>query len=339
MTSLNDNAPTTNILITGAAGFVGPLLTSRLLNEPQYRLILTDLAEPIIPAGVKYPHHATPVKGDITSATFISTLLADNPPFDAVFLFHGIMSAGSEADYDLSLCVNVDSVRLLTAALRESPRHRGVRVIYASSQAVYGQPLPDGGKGKVPEGWTPTPQGTYGAHKLMTEVYLNEMHRRGFLDVFIARFPTISVRPGKPTQAASSFLSGIIREPMNGLECVVPIRDREFRSFLTAPSTVAENLMRVLRMESGALPPHVRHVIFPGISVSIQELMDALAKYGGEDKLALVKEVPDEVQERILRSWPQDFELERSLRLGLVVDKGADDLVKEYVESLRKGAI
>ncbi|GAB1312712.1 Nucleoside-diphosphate-sugar epimerase [Madurella fahalii] len=335
----NDTAPTTNILITGAGGLVGPLLASRLLNEPQYRLILTDLADPIIPAGVKYPHHATPVKGDITSPDFISALLTDHPPLHAVFIFHGIMSAGSEANYDLSLRVNVDSVRQLTAALRESPRHRGARVVYASSQAVYGQPLPDGGRGKVPEGWTPTPQGTYGAHKLMTEVYLNEMHRRGFLDVFIVRFPTISVRPGKPTQAASSFLSGIIREPMHGRECVVPIRDRSFRSFLTAPSTVAENLMRVLRMDSSVLPPHVRHVMFPGISVSIQELMDALAKYGGEDKLALVKEVPDDAQERILRSWPQDFELERSLRLGLVVDKGPDDLVREYVESLTKGVV
>lgn len=337
-TSPDDSPPTTNILITGAAGFVGPLLASRLLNEPRYRLILTDLADPIIPAGVKYPHHATPVKGDITSAAFISSLLADSPSFDAVFIFHGIMSAGSEANYDLSLRVNVDSVRLLTGALRGSPRHRGARVVYASSQAVYGQPLPDGGRAKVPEGWAPTPQGTYGAHKLLTEVYLNEMHRRGLLDVVIARFPTISVRPGAPTQAASSFLSGIVREPMRGRECVVPIRDRAFRSFLSAPSTVAENLMRVLSMESGALPAHVRHVMFPGISVSIQELMDALAKYGGEDKLALVREVPDEAQERILRSWPQDFELERSLRLGLAVDKGADDLVKEYVESLRKGA-
>ncbi|KAK4107178.1 NAD(P)-binding protein [Canariomyces notabilis] len=307
------------VLITGAGGLVGSMLASRPLNEPQYRLTLTDIvSEP-----------SSPREGDITSRELIETLFSQPNFYHPVFIFHGIMSAGSEANYPLSLAVNVDSIRLLTTALQET--HPGVRVIYASSQAVYGPPFPSNG-GKVPPTWPATPQRTYGAHKLMTEVYLNEMHRRGLLDLFIARFPTISVRPGKPTQAASSFLSGIIREPMNGLECVVPIRDRGLRSFMTAPSTVAENLVRVLHMESGVLPAHIRHIMFPGISVSIQEMLDALAKYGGQDKLKLVREVPDEAQERILRSWPQDFELETSLRLGLVVDKSADELVREYVE-------
>lgn len=333
-------SPTENILITGAAGFVGSLLASRLLNEPRYRVVLTDLADPAIPAGVKHPDHATAIKGDIASPSFISALLTDRRPLHAVFILHGVMSAAAETDFDLSLRVNVDSVRLLTAALRE--RHPGVRVVYASSLAVYGPPLPcpDGGaKVKVPADWPATPHGTYGAHKLMTEVHLNEMHRRGLLDVVVARLPTVVVRPAtaRPAPAASSFLSAIVREPMRGAECVLPIGDREFRAYVTSPSTVVENLMRALRLESTTLPRHVRHVVFPGVSVSIRELLDALAKYGGEDRLALIKEVPDEGVERIVRSWPQDFELGKSLELGLAVDKGADDLVREYVEGVRKG--
>jgi nucleoside-diphosphate-sugar epimerase len=170
----------------------------------------------------------------------------------------------------------------------------------------------------------------------MTETYLNELHRRGWLDVFTARFPTISVRPGKPTGAASSFLSGIIREPMAGKESVVPLRDRGFRAFLTAPSTVAENLVRVLGLESGVLPPHRRQIVFPGVAVSVQELRDALAKYGGEERLGLIREVEDKGLERILRSWAEDFEVEEAVRLGLVVDRSGDELVREYVESLGK---
>lgn len=190
-----------------------------------------------------------------------------------------------------------------------------------------------------PSAWPPTPQSTYGAHKLMSEVYLNEAHRRGWLDVVIARLPTVSVRPGRPTAAASSFLSGMIREPLAGHECVVPIRDRGFRAFLASPAAVVENFVRVLAWGDGRerplLPSHVRQVLFPGISVTIQELRDALARYGGEDKLRLVREVEDERLERILRSWPEDFDIEESLRLGLVVDKSADALVRQYVESLR----
>ncbi|KAK3386652.1 hypothetical protein B0H63DRAFT_139397 [Podospora didyma] len=319
-----------NIIITGAGGLVGPLLASRLLHEPQYHLVLTDLADPIVPKGVKYPENATCMKGDITDPAFVQSLIDAARPVGAVFIFHGIMSSGSEANFELSLRVNLDSVRLLLDSLRRDTP--GVRVVYASSQAVYGQPLPT----RVTDDVATTPEGTYGAHKLMTEIYLNDLHRKGYLNAFIVRFPTISVRPGKPTAAASSFLSGIIREPMNGQECVIPIQDRAFRSFLSSPSTVAENLMRVLKLDPAALPAHRRHINFPGISLSVQDLMDSLAKHGGEDKLKLLREETDPVQERILRSWPQDFDISTPLRLGLVVDKSGDDLVKEYIDSLKQ---
>ncbi|KAI6085339.1 NAD(P)-binding protein [Hypoxylon rubiginosum] len=319
-----------NIIVTGAGGFIGPLLAARLFNDPGYRLILTDLVEPVVPAGVKYPQNATTLKGDICDPAFVSSLLAAAGPLSAIFIFHGIMSAGSEADWDLSLRVNVNSVRELLLALRNT--YPGVRVIYSSSQAVYGQPLPPG---MVTDSVTPTPEGTYGAHKLLTETFINDMHRRGFIDAFSLRFPTVSVRPGRPTSAASSFLSGMIREPMKGEECVVPLRDRTFKSFLCSPDTLQENLIRVLNMDSAKLPKHIRHINVPGISVSVQELMDALAKYGGEDKLKYLKEETNPDLERILRSWATEIDTTTPLKLGLVKDESADALVKQYIDSLK----
>lgn len=319
-----------NIIITGAGGFVGSLLAGRLLSEPQYHLTLTDIVEPIVPKDAKHPDHARCLKGDISDPAFIQTLVSAAQPLHATFIFHGIMSAGSEADYDLSLKVNVESVRSVCEHLRRS--NPGVRVIYSSSQAVYGQPLPE----TVTDAVKPTPESTYGAHKLMTEVYLNEMSRRGFLDPFILRFPSVVVRPGKPTKAASSFLSGMIREPMNGQECVIPLKDRSFKSFMCSPSSLTENLMRVLHMDSDRLPRHIRQINVPGVSVSTQELMDGLAKYGGEDKLKLLREETDPVQERILRSWAPEIDLAAALKLGLVVDQKGEDLVREYVESLKE---
>ncbi|KAK6957657.1 hypothetical protein Daesc_000444 [Daldinia eschscholtzii] len=319
-----------NIIITGAGGFIGPLLAARLLNDPGYRLFLTDLADPVVPSGVKYPQNATVLKGDICDPTFVASLLDAAAPLSAIFIFHGIMSAGSEADWDLSVRVNLNSVRDLLLALRaKSP---GVRVIYSSSQAVYGQPLPDG---PISDDVTPTPEGTYGAHKLMTEVFINDMHRRGFIDAFSLRFPTVSVRPGRPTNAASSFLSGMIREPMKGEESVIPLKDRSFKSFLISPGVLQENLIRVLNMDSSKLPKHIRHINVPGISVSIQELMDALAKYGGEDKLKYLKEESNPDLERILRSWAPELDTTTPLKLGLVKDESADTLVKQYIDSLK----
>ncbi|KAI1633403.1 hypothetical protein F4809DRAFT_28434 [Biscogniauxia mediterranea] len=319
-----------NIIITGAGGLVGPLLATRLLNDPAYRVILTDIVDPVVPKGVKYPENATCLKGDICDPSFVKTLLAAAQPLSAIFIFHGIMSAGSEANFDLSLKVNVNSVRDLLLALRET--NPGVRVIYSSSQAVYGQPMPP----KVTDDVTPTPEGTYGAHKLLTEIFVNDMHRKGFIDAFILRFPTVVVRPGLPSNAASSFLSGMIREPMKGEECVIPLKDRSFRSFLCSPSSLQENLIRVLNMESTKLPKHIRHINIPGVSATVQELMDGLAKYGGEDKLKFIKEETVPELERILRSWAQDFDTTTPLRLGLIKDERVEDLVKEYVDSLKQ---
>ncbi|KAI1470609.1 NAD(P)-binding protein [Daldinia caldariorum] len=323
-----------NIIITGAGGFIGPLLAARLLDDPAYRVILTDLVEPAVPPGVKYPQHATSLRGDIGDRSFVASLLDAAAPLSAVFVFHGIMSAGAEADWDLSLRVNVDSVRDLLLALKARFPGVIVRVVYSSSQAVYGRPLPDG---PVPNGVAPTPESTYGAHKLMTEVLINDMHRRGFIDAFSLRFPTVAVRPGAPTNAASSFLSGMIREPMKGAESVIPLEDRSFRSFITSPAVLQENLIRVLNMDSysGSLRRHIRHINVPGISVSIQELMDALAKYGGEDKLKYLREETDPRLERILRSWVPEMDTTTSLELGLIKDESADSIVKQYIDSLK----
>lgn len=319
------------ILITGAAGFVGQRLAAALLEKhPEYRLVLTDIVTPPLPAGVGNADSATPIQADLGDAASLASLLAASQPLAAVFVFHGIMSSGSEADPELSLRVNLDATRALLLALAGS--NRGVRVIYASSQAVYGTPLPD----VITDATTPTPAGVYGTHKLMTEVFLNDLHRRGLLDAFSLRFPTVSVRAGKPTQAASSFLSGIIREPMNGQECVVPIQDRAYRAVLSGPGTLVENLLRVLALPGDALPPHIRWMNFPGISLTVQELLDALVKVGGEDRLQYIKEETDPTMERILRTWARRVDDSTAIKLGLKRDESAESLVREYADSMGK---
>ncbi|KAH8650121.1 hypothetical protein BX600DRAFT_483995 [Xylariales sp. PMI_506] len=317
-----------NIIVTGAGGLIGPMLSKRLLDEG-YRVVMTDIAEVKVPAGTKHPENAVCLQGDICDPAFVKTVIDAAQPLHAIFVFHGIMSAGSEANYDLSMKVNINSVRELLLTLRQT--NPGVRVVYSSSQAVFGQPLPP----VVTDSVTPTPEGTYGAHKYATEIIINDMHRKGFIDAFIVRFPTLVVRPGKPSPAASAFLSGMIREPMNGEVCVLPLKNRAFESYICSPSGTIENLVRVLNMDTAALPKHQRHINFPGIKASVQQLMDALALYGGEDKLQYLKEETHPEIERILLSWPQDFDPSTPDRLGLFRDQAVGDLVKEYIDTLK----
>ncbi|KAJ9202424.1 hypothetical protein DTO164E3_1013 [Paecilomyces variotii] len=315
-----------HILITGAAGFIGQLLARELLNEESYKVTLTDINEPPIPTGVKYPQNARIIKADLLSGA--DTVV--DKSLDAVYAFHGIMSSGSEANFDLGLRVNIDATRSLLDELRKTAP--GVRVIYSSSQAVYGQPLPE----VVDDSVTPTPQSSYGAEKLICEALINEYTRRGFITGFTLRFPTISVRPGAPTAAASSFLSGMIREPLNGQESVIPLKDRSFKSWLCSPKTLVHNLLFALTLPADSLPPHIRQINVPGICVTIQEMMDALEKVGGKDKLALLKEEEDASLKAILHSWPTKFDNSQAIKLGFKRDSSFEQAVIDYKDSLEE---
>ncbi|KAL4878686.1 hypothetical protein BJY04DRAFT_195411 [Aspergillus karnatakaensis] len=238
------------------------------------------------------------------------------------------MSSGSEANFDLGMTVNVDATRKLLEALRATCP--GVRVIYSSSQAVYGLPLPE----VVNDSVIPTPQSSYGAEKIICETLVNEYTRRGFITGFTLRFPTISVRPGRPTAAASSFLSGMIREPLDGEECVIPVEDRSFRSWLCSPKILVHNLILTLSLPADSLPSHIRQINVPGISVTVQEMMDALVKVGGQEKLALLKEKEDPTLRPILDSWPTRFDNAQAIALGMKRDSSFEEAVRDYHISL-----
>jgi nucleoside-diphosphate-sugar epimerase len=313
------------ILITGAAGFIGGLVARALLDDSSYTVLLTDIVEPPIPQGAKYPQNAKTFKADLQ----VDASKVIDKSMDAAFLFHGIMSAGSEKNFDLGISVNVDATRSLLEAMRKI--RPGMRVIYSSSVAVYGQPLPE----VVTEKVFPTPQCSYGAEKMICETLINEYNRRGFIDGFSLRLPTVAVRPGKPTSAASSFISSIIREPMNGREALVPIKDVHFSSWVSSPRTVCTNLLHVLKWPSDVLPPHMRTVNAPGILVTIQDMLDALEKVGGKDKLKYVKEENNPALERILRSWAWNFDTSLAYSLGCQADTSFEDAVRDYQNTLR----
>ncbi|CRG92588.1 hypothetical protein PISL3812_09650 [Talaromyces islandicus] len=316
-----------HVLITGAAGFIGQLLAKELLNDSTYKLILTDIVNPPIPAGVKYPENAKAITADLVQggceAVVESTL-------DAVYAFHGIMSSGSEANFELGMTVNVDATHALLETLRK--KCPGVRVIYSSSQAVYGQPLPK----VVTDDVIPTPESSYGAEKIICETLVNDYTRRGFITGFTLRFPTIAVRPGKPSAAASSFLSSMIREPLNGELAIIPLEDRSFESWICSPRILVQNLILTLSLPADAVPPHIRQINVPGICVTIQEMMDALGKVGGKEKLAFLKEQEDPVIKKILHSWPTRFDNSQALRLGFVRDDSFEQAVQDFKDSLQQ---
>ena len=224
--------------------------------------------------------------------------------------------------------VNFDATRALLDTMRKTKP--GLRIVFTSSQAVYGGKLVE----PIDESMRPTPEGSYGAEKIMCEYLINEYTRLGFIDGVVLRLPTISVRPGKPTAAASSFLSGMIREPMQGQRCVIPLRDRAFKHWLCSPRTLVGNLLHALALPRDALPIYDRVVNAPGMGVTVQDMMDSLARVGGQDKLALLDEEDDETLKKLLYSWATTFDNTKGLALGFKRDSSFDDIVRDFKATL-----
>jgi nucleoside-diphosphate-sugar epimerase len=227
------------------------------------------------------------------------------------------------------MSANFDSTRALLEAFRKTCP--GIRVLYTSSQAVYGGNFPS----VVTENVRPTPEGSYGCEKMMCELLINEYTRRGFIgNAFILRLPTISVRPGKPTAAASSFLSGMIREPLQGLPCEIPLTDKQFAHWLCSPRVLVSNLLHALTLPRDAMPLYDRVMNLPGIGVTVQDMMDSLARVGGEDKLKLLSFKDDDLMKPILYSWPANFDNAKPLALGFKRDESFDQIVKDFKAGL-----
>jgi len=308
-----------HVLITGGAGFLGRKLAHALLARRDVtRLTLVDIARGADLGDARVHSLA----GDLGDAALLDR--AFDGGVDGVFHLAAVVSGEAEANFDLGWRVNVDATR----ALLERCRALGTapRVVFASSVAVFGGALPD----KVPDDQVLTPQSSYGAQKAIGELLVNDMSRKGFIDGRALRLPTIVVRPGKPNRAASSFASGIIREPLSGVEAVCPVAPAT-RLWLQSPRAVVANFIVGHEAPAEKLPAF-RAINVPGIDVTVAEMVAALRSVAGDAVADRVQWQYDPVIDRIVATWPARFEARIGRALGMRADAGFQDVVRAYIE-------
>lgn len=311
-----------NILITGAGGFIGQELIASLItnSSPSDRFTLTDIAPPAIPSKIAQDaQRITSLAADLTDPSAVSRLLSQS--YTHVYLLHGLMSGGAEANLDLGMKVNFDSIRNILDELRR--RHPGTVVVFASSCAIYG-------KAEIVREFEtlPQPKSSYGMEKIMIELLVNDFSRRGLLDGRIVRLPTVVVRPGAPSAAASSFASGIIRESLKGIRNTLPV-SRDLELWVCSPTTVVKNLVKVKDIPAEKFGDS-RVVNLPGITVSVQEMLDALKAVGGDEAISQIEEQRDPAIEAIVGSWPARFDVSRAYGLGLAEPEGILETVQAF---------
>jgi nucleoside-diphosphate-sugar epimerase len=321
------------VLITGGAGFLGQRLARELLargelagsNGERRRLSGLVLLDVVPGADLGDPRVTSRV-GDIGERA----VLEDAIDADTAAIFHlaAIVSGQAEADFDLGMRINLDASRLLLDVCRA--RGHCPRVVFTSSVAVYGGDLP----AVVQDDTALNPQSSYGTQKAIAELLLSDYSRRGFVDGRVLRLPTISVRPGKPNGAASSFASGIVREPLNGVEAVCPVRGAT-RLWLLSPRRAIDALIAGCELDGAALGNR-RVVNLPGISVSVNEMIDALREVAGDEAVARIRWEADPRVEKIVGSWPGSWDTARAEALGLTGERSFVDVIRSYLDDEKR---
>jgi len=314
------------VVITGGNGFLGSQLTDRILDrglvgpdgsrQAVERVDILDLAA--------RPHDDKRVHSivcDLSDPEPLTRLLCED-----VSIFHlaSMVSAESELDWSRAVATNVSGlINVIEAAARCD---RAPRFVFASSLAVFGAG-PAGSA--VGDQTKQMPQSTYGMTKAIGELLVNDVTRKGVVDGRSARLPTVIVRPGSPNKAASSFFSGMFREPLNGDVCSIPV-EIETRAVVIGASTAVRALVDLHDLEGSRLGAD-RAIGLPGLEVSVSEMIEVLREVGGEAAVKKLVLAPDPDIESVVRTWPVRWLDERGKALGLIGDNSLRGIVEEHL--------
>jgi nucleoside-diphosphate-sugar epimerase len=306
-------------LITGGGGFLGSRLARALkARDAKAQITLLDMA---FPPGLEQDFRC--IAGDVSSSAVIGKALDSDT--NGIFHLASVVSGGAEADFDLGYRVNLDGMRALLEACRRLSKPP--KLVFTSSVAAFGGTLPD----VLDDSTTPAPQTSYGTQKVIGEYLVADWTRKGMIDGRSLRLPTIVVRPGKPNLAASSFASGIIREPLNGVVAECPVPDTT-GVWILSPKRVVEAFMHAHDLPWDAWPSN-RVVNLPGITLTVREMLDAMGRVAGKEAVARVKFVPDARIQGIVKTWPVRFRTERALAMGFKADSDFESVVRDYLQS------
>jgi D-erythronate 2-dehydrogenase len=325
------------VVITGGGGFLGLRLARALLARGKLTspdgsegtlsgVVLLDAA---FPPQLPKDSRLQAILGDISDRATIERVVT--PDTAAVFHLAAVVSGAAEADFDLGMRVNLEGTRLLLERLRRCAKPP--RVVFTSSVAAFGGELPE----ILDDSTTPFPQTSYGTQKVVGEYLIADYSRKGFIDGRSLRLPTIVVRPGKPNAAASSFASGILREPLNGVTSECPV-EAGTGVWLLSPKRVVEAFVHAHELPAAAWGAR-RVVNLPGITASVAQMLEALERVTGKAVAGRVVFRPDARVQAIVRTWPARFETPRALSMGFRADAEMETVIRDYIadEGIRIG--
>ena len=261
--------------------------------------------------------------GEITDRAAVFDLLDTSDI--SVFHLASVVSAGAEQDFELALKVNLDGHLNVLEALRQLDSRP--RYVFSSSLAAYGGT-------QTPEQVTDTtrqiPQTTYGMTKSVGELLVNDYTRKGFIDGRCGRLSAVIVRPGKPNKAASGFVSGVLREPLSGIDYTLPV-DLDTRIPVVGYPSVVESMLALHELDGNRLGDD-RALNLPNVSVTIGEMVESMKRVAAGRKLGEISVEVDPFVDAMVKGWPTHVGAQRARQLGLPDADGLDDVIRTYMD-------
>ena len=316
------------ILITGGGGFLGFRLARTLLARGTLggkAISGITLLDGAFPPGVEGLQKVKAVSGDVSDEKTIASVCA--PDTDAVFHLAAVVSGAAEADFDLGMRVNLKGMELLLAQMRRIGKSgaQPPRLVYTSSVAAFGGALPE----VLDDSTLANPQTSYGAQKVIGEYLVSDYTRKGFIDGRALRLPTIVVRAGKPNAAASSFASGVIREPLNGVVSECPVA-AQTGVWLLSPGKVVDAFVHAWELPAEAWGTQ-RWLNLPGITATVADMVEAMRKVAGDAVARRVVYKADARIQAIVKTWPVNFRTPRALAMGFKPDADVESVIRDYI--------
>ena len=327
-----------HIVITGGAGFLGARLARTLLAHGQLSLAgtaaqtiqsitLIDRAAP--PSDLTADSRVYAVVGDLNDifSASLATTGALSAQHAIIFHLAAAVSGECEADFDLGMRSNLDATRALLEAcraLKTCPT-----VVFASSLAVFGNAPEQALPAVIDDRTLPTPQSSYGIQKFIGEQLVADYARKGFIRGRNVRLMTVSVRPGKPNGAASSFLSGMIREPLAGMRAACPVPAATAVA-LASPARTIEGLLCAAQASDSDWGARTA-INLPALTTTVGDMAAALEKVAGKRVADLIDWTPDPLIARIVTSWPARIDAGRATALGLQPDASFESIIRNYL--------
>jgi len=315
-------------LILGGGGFLGRRLAKELMEKGgllQGELAHLTLIDIAFPDNMPRDSRLECIAADFSEETVIRNMVQNRP--DVIFHLAAIVSGEAEKNFPLGMKINFHGSLRLLEACRELAFHP--RIVFASSCAIFGGDVSK----PVLDDTSPKPRSSYGTQKAMVDLLMNDYSRRGFIDARCLRLPTIAIRPGKPNAATSSFVSGIIREPLNGKTATYPVPP-ETPVWIQSPKRVIQNFIHAANIDEKLLGDD-RTINLPGLTTTVQEMINSLARITNPEVTKLISHQPDAFLQSIVLTWPPYFEPLKATRLGFVTDLSTEEIIRTYMEEER----